>query len=143
MALDNFEIELLGKTLDDYISAYEQKDLKLIETLLSPAVQGFGTGPDEVIRNREETLRQFKRDFDQCEGVKIRMTDIQIRGQLPVAWMMAFCTFIVTIENQEFELAGRYTAVFRKENDRWLFEQIHYSLPAAEQEESQSYPRQL
>lgn len=140
MPRDASGIRGVEETIRRYIDGYAKEDIDLLESILSPTVQGFGTGPDEVIRNREETLDQIRRDLDQCESVSIRMDDMQVHGTPSVAWLMATCRFTVTVGGEAITLAGRYTAVLQKADDRWLIEQIHYSLPAAGQDAGRSYP---
>ncbi|MGC9435790.1 MAG: nuclear transport factor 2 family protein [Methanomicrobiales archaeon] len=140
MPLDASGIQGVEETIRRYIDGYAKEDIDLIKSILSPTVQGFGSGPDEVIRNREESLDQIRRDLDQCESVSIRMDDMRVHGTPPVASLMATCRFTVTAGGETVTLAGRYTAVPQKADDRWLIEQIHYSLPAAGQHEGRSYP---
>jgi len=140
MAPDTNGIQGIEETMRRYAEGYGSKDIDMIAGTLSPTVQGFGTGPDEVIRNREEALEHIRRDIDQCESVQVRMDDMRVSGTSPVAWLTAFCTFTVTAGGETSTLAGRFTAVLRKADVRWLIEQIHYSLPAAGQEGGRSYP---
>lgn len=122
MPRDASGIRGVEETIRRYIDGYAKEDIDLLESILSPTVQGFGAGPDEVIRDRGETLGRIRRDLDQCESVKM-----QVPGTLPVAWLMANCRFTVTAGGETITLAGRYTAVLQKADDRWFIEQIHYS----------------
>lgn len=140
MVLDSVEIHRIEETIHLYIKGYQQKDIDTFTSVLSPSIQGFGSGPDEVVQGREEFIRHVRRDLDQCDHVEIRMEGTRISGILPVAWVMSYCTFVVTAGDETSEFTGRFTVVLRKEDDRWLFEQIHFSLPATGQAAGQSYP---
>jgi ketosteroid isomerase-like protein len=43
------------------------------------------------------------------------------------------------VDGQDLTLTGRFTAVLEQRGDRWLLVQTHFSLPAAEQAEGQSF----
>jgi hypothetical protein len=51
------------------------------------------------------------------------------RRVMPVAWITGSCDFDGTIAGKPFHREGRMTAVLANHGGRWLFEQVHFSVP--------------
>ena len=127
--------------MQQYATAYRNKDIHALNALFSPTISGFGSGPDEVIRNHKEFSRQIARDLSQATSIALDFSDTEIAGEGPVAWVMTRCAFSFTLAGSGKQtLHGRITMVVRNTGSRWLIEQIHFSMPYGEQAEGQSFP---
>ena len=139
MALTDKQVQEIQETLSSYTSAYEKRDLKKFRDLLSPDAQGFGSGEDEQAINRNELLNSVKRDLSQADNIQVKFADLVINGDGRVAWAMGSCIFDVKMDGQSIEMGGRITLVLRNNGARWLFEQIHFSMPFSGQKSGQSF----
>jgi ketosteroid isomerase-like protein len=57
-----------------------------------------------------------------------------------VAWAAADITFNLRAGGQELALPARMTSVLEKRENQWLIVHAHFSFPAAEQAEGESFP---
>ena len=129
------------ETMQAYATAYHKKDIKALSALFSPEISGFGSGPDEVIANHNDFIRQIKRDMSQATVLSVEFSDRQIFGDDRLAWATSKSTMTFTIDGKKKQtLRGRSTMVLRNTGSRWLIEQLHFSLPYGEQSAGQSYP---
>jgi len=128
--------------LDKYAQAYKNKDLEGILKLFIDDVDlvAIGTGFDEWIQGKDELWSGLKRDMDQAESVDVKFRNMTYSASGNVAWISGHMNMEAKIDGQEIFLPGRFTAVMEKRNDEWLIAQLHYSLPASEQEEGQAWP---
>ena len=129
------------ETMQQYCTAYQKKDIKAFSALFSPEISGFGSGPDEIISNHNDFIRQIKRDMSQATIVSVEFTDRKIFGDGRVAWATSKSTITFTIDGTKKEtIRGRSTMVLRNTGNRWLIEQLHFSMPYGEQSVGQSFP---
>ena len=141
MALSEAQEKEVQAAMEAYATAYRMNDFGKLVEIFSPAVCGFGSGQDEVIRNQEDFERQIKRDFSQAKIDAMDFTETLINGEWPVAWVMTRNSISFSVPGSGRQtIDGRSTMVLRNEGGRWLFEQIHFSMPYGEQTEGQSYP---
>jgi hypothetical protein len=126
--------------LDRYAQCYTKKSLEGILSLSSPGISGFGSGPDEIVPDFTRFREQIRRDLAQADAVSVSFDVLKLDGQMPFAWISAFSTFDVRIKEERITLHGRMTALFRNTGSRWLFEQVHFSLPYEGQQRGASYP---
>jgi hypothetical protein len=140
MALTLSQTNDVLAVLDQYACAYQERNREKILSLVSAGISGFGSGPDEVVINPAQFRHQITRDLMQADSVSLSLCILKIDGQMPFAWVTAFCGFQVTVRGETMFLDGRMTALFRNTGSRWLFEQIHFSLPNEDQESGESYP---
>jgi ketosteroid isomerase-like protein len=126
--------------LDRMAAYYSRKDLDNLLSLIAPEISGFGSGPDEFIRNREEYRRHVDRDFSQSGVLAMALSDILICAEGTVAWVSCSCTITTEEGGCILALGGRMTAVLRGTGYTWIFTQIHFSLPAADQAPGKSFP---
>jgi uncharacterized protein (TIGR02246 family) len=127
--------------MDTYSTAFQENDFEGIMAIFSPEVRGFGSGADEDFIGHEALAKQFKRDMSQAAVNAVEFTETQIDGEGPVAWVMTLNAETFTVPGSETQtINGRSTMVLRNTGDRWLIEQIHFSVPSAEQSEGQSFP---
>lgn len=120
--------------------ATAKKDVDRMVALVDPEFRAFGTGPDEKAIGREEYRRHLERDFSQAETISLEFSDIHIGAEGTVAWVMADMAYHIVAGGTPQTLNGRLTAVLRGTGHAWVFAQMHYSLPAADQEAGRSYP---
>lgn len=130
----------ITEMLAAYGRAYEKKDLPGILSFFSPAICGYGSGPDEETRDYATFRAHIIRDLDQCDHVSVRFDHVTLNGEGPVAWMMAACTYDLIIHEKQQSMTGRMTGVLKKTGNRWLFELVHLSMPYTEQKAGESYP---
>jgi len=127
--------------LQQYAAAYRNRDAITLGTLFSPDICGFGSGPDEIIRNHKEFVRQIARDTSQASAINVDFSETEIAGEGPVAWVMSRCAFTFTLPGSKKQtLHGRITMILANTGSRWLIRQIHFSMPYGGQVEGQSFP---
>ncbi len=128
-------------TMERYAEAYRRKDIKTLSDLFSTDITGYGSGPDEVIGNHREFIRQIRRDVTQADLLSVTFSERKIFGDGRVAWATAKNTIVFTTDGITKEaLRGRSTMVLRNTGSRWIIEQLHFSLPYGGQTEGQSFP---
>ena len=122
--------------------AYERKDVDGALALLAPDPDGvfIGTGADEKRVGLAEARAQFERDFAQSEVVFWELGWHSVSEAGPVAWLAVDSIIRVKFNGREIGLPIRLTAVLEKRGDRWLFVQLHNSVPAADQKVGESFP---
>ena len=141
MALSKAQKEEVIATMEQYATAYREKDIRTLSAIFSPAISGFGSGPDEVIGNHADFLRQIRRDMSQATILSVEFTDRKIFGDGRVAWATSKSAIAFKAGGKEKQtLSGRSTMVLRNTGSRWVIEQLHFSLPFSGQSEGQSFP---
>lgn len=121
--------------LDTFVDLYSQKDCHGILAITAIDMMGFGTGADEIVRNREDMEKQLRRDFKEVEKVSIRMANHTIKAEGTIAWVMGDITF--TADGRESPC--RFTMVLRGTGHRWEIVQMHISRPADDQAIGKSF----
>lgn len=140
MALNRQQRDEVCGMMDRYAEMYRAKNLEGLLAICAPGICGFGSGPDEVVKNAAGMTLQAKRDFAQADSLRIRFDIQHVDGEMPVAWVMADCIFEVVVKGQPLSMTGRMTAVLRNTGSRWLFEMVHFAVPAVGQAAGESYP---
>jgi ketosteroid isomerase-like protein len=128
-------------TLRQWADAYNKRDLDRALALIAPDddVVGIDTGHDEWRVGPEEFKAQVERDFSQAEALSVAYEPLVVSEAGPVAWVAGRASVQARVDGQDLSLAGRFTAVLERRDDRWLLVQTHFSLPAAEQAEGRSF----
>ena len=139
MALSEKQENEILTLFKNYSDAYSKKDKRALKEMVSPGISGFGSGPDEIFLDRDDLMTGITRDFSQAGSVIIEFPDIWIQGEGRVAWITGLCIFVAKVENERVVMSGRLTAVVRNTGRRWIFEQLHFSVPNVEQEPGQSF----
>ncbi len=139
MTLDSARNAEVLAILDRYAEWYSKKDLEGFLSSCSGTISGFGSGPDEVVTGISSLRAQVRRDFAQADSIRIAFDLIRVDGAMPVAWVTANCTFHVVSGGSKVCMRGRVTMVLRNTGSRWLFEQVHFSMPNVSQAPGQSY----
>lgn len=130
------------RLLEEYSQAYQNKDVEGILELFvdSDDLVVIGTGDDEWVNGINELKSGFERDMDQADTINVKFRDISISSSSNVAWLSSHMNMEATVEGQEIYLPGRLTAVVLEKNGKWLFANLHYSLPSDLQEEGKAWP---
>lgn len=129
------------ETMENYGTAYQKKDIKAFPAIFSPDVSGFGSGPDEIISDHKDVIRQIKRDVSQATILSFVFSDRKIFGDGRIAWATSKNTITFTLDGTKKQtLRGRLTMVLRNTGSRWVIEQLHFSMPYGGQSEGQSFP---
>ncbi|MDO9550806.1 MAG: nuclear transport factor 2 family protein [Methanoregula sp.] len=140
MTLTEVQKAEVQETLGRYSAAYQSKDLKALLALLSPDINGFGAGQDEIFKNRKEYAPLLKRDLMQATSISLAFTDLNISGNGPVAWVMSGCNCTFAAEgNDKQTMRVRMTLGLRNTGSRWLIEQLHLSVPNTGQAPGQAF----
>lgn len=141
MSLTDAQKAEVTATMQEYATAYRNKDIKGLMEVFSPEISGFGSGPDEVIRNHDAFIRQITRDVSQATVNAVEFSETNVFGEGRIAWVMTRSAITFTVAGAKKQtLYGRSTMVLRDTGRRWRIEQIHFSLPYGGQSEGQSFP---
>jgi ketosteroid isomerase-like protein len=132
----------LMATLEQFKQAYEQRDMEHLLALFAPDpdVVTIGTGADEKRVGLAEIQMQAERDWAQSEATSLEWGWSSVSAAGSVAWLAADAVVSVKVGGQEMHLPLRVTAVLEHRGDRWLWVQMHASIPAPEQTEGESFP---
>jgi uncharacterized protein (TIGR02246 family) len=130
------------EVLESFADNYAKRDLKGVLALFAPDadVVMYGTGADEKRVGLAEIRRQVERDWSQSDTTSMTFGWTSISAAGSVAWLAADITFEANVGGQEITLEGRLTIVLENRSGKWLIVQGHFSLPAAEQVEGESFP---
>lgn len=140
MALDEQQTEEVLEMLERYARHYSDNNAKKIFSLASKGISGFGSGADEVIEDYSGFKESIVRDLAQSEKVDVTFYVFKVDGQMPFAWVTSFCVFDAVVNGEALSMEGRMTALLRNTGSRWLFEQLHFSMPFGGQETGESFP---
>lgn len=130
------------RLLEEYSQAYQNKDVEGILELFidSDDLVVIGTGDDEWVNGINELKSGFERDMGQADNINVKFRDISISSSSNVAWLSSHMNMEATVKGQEIYIPGRLTAVVLEKNGKWLFANLHYSLPSDLQEEGKAWP---
>ncbi len=128
--------------LDQFAEGYAKRDIDLLRSALAPDpdVVMYGTGADEKRVGVAEIELQAQRDWSQTDTSEVRYGWMSISAAGNVAWAVADASFELTAGGEAMSLPARVTFVLEQRGGRWLIVQSHFSLPAAGQEEGESFP---
>jgi ketosteroid isomerase-like protein len=108
--------------------------------LFSPDISGYGAGPDEVFRNRQEYAPLVQRDLAQATSISLEFPDLKISGNGQTTWVTGGCSCTFAAGGAKKQVMKvRTTLVLGNTGNRWLIEQIHLSVPNAGQAPGQSF----
>lgn len=124
------------------VEGYAKRDWNILESLFAsdPDIVMYGTGKDEKRIGTSEIKVQVERDWAQSESTALSFEWTSVSAAGNVAWVATDATFRIKEGGQEIVLPARMTAVFEKRDGKWLIVQSHFSLPATEQTEGESFP---
>lgn len=141
MRLDTKKENEVAAALEYFTDAYARRDL---QNLLNCFAQDadlvlFGTGADEKRVGPAEVRAQVERDWSQTDTAAVKFKWTSISGKDNVAWAAADGSFTLSANGDEMNFPVRITFVLENREGRWFVVQSHFSVPAAGQEEGQSF----
>ncbi len=139
MALTAVQKAGVRETIGRYCAAYRRKDLRALLALFSPDISGYGAGADEIFRSRKEYAPLVRRDLDQASSVSLEFPDLTIAGDNRTALVTGGCNCTFVAGGNKQVMKVRMTMVLENTGSRWLFTQIHMSVPNAGQAPGQAF----
>jgi ketosteroid isomerase-like protein len=130
------------KVVNQLVEAYARRDIDALLALVVPDsdLVLLGTGADERRVGPAEFKFQAERDWSQSEALTFELGWNSLSAAGPVAWLSAEATGRARAGGQEMSFPVRLSAVLEQRNDKWLFVQMHMSVPAGGQSEGESIP---
>jgi hypothetical protein len=131
--------------LKEFCRLWCERDLETILSFLSASRKTvmYGTGKDEKLIGREAIRQQCLRDWAQSDSASIEFKWMTSEGTDTLAWTASDILMKASVKGQPIQFEGRLTTLWENERGSWQLVQWHISLPAAEQEQGQSFPRFL
>ena len=129
------------RLLDELADAYSNQDHGRALGLFTDDITFVGTGQDELRFGRGEVSEQIRRDLTQADSLMVRVTDVHV-AETPVpdhVWFYAHVGLQGTVDGALATLPMRMTGVACTAEGAWRFQQVHFSLPAADQSEGESF----
>ncbi len=129
--------------LKDFCRLWCERDLESLLSFLSKSRETvmYGTGKDEKRIGREAIRQQCLRDWAQSDSTGIEFQWTASEGKDTLAWTASDILITASMKGQSTQSDGRLTSLWENENGSWQLVQWHFSLPAAGQEQGQSFPR--
>jgi ketosteroid isomerase-like protein len=130
-------------TLKAMFEAYAKRDLNGVLSFWAPDPDAviIGSGGDEKCEGINQFVRNLRRDWEQSDSVTIEPKDVAVSMAGSVAWFVTDIIFHGKIGVDNFAYPCRLTGVLEKRDGNWLFMQLHFSVPSAQQEHGQSWPK--
>ncbi|MDO9549931.1 MAG: nuclear transport factor 2 family protein [Methanoregula sp.] len=131
MALNEKMTQEVLAVMDQYVQYYNEKNEGKVLALFSKTISGFGTGKDEIAENLAQFKERIQVDLDPANAIHLSVKILTTGGVMPAAWITGLCNMDGRIGGKSIRMEGRVTAVLVNSGGRWLFEQVHFSLPDA------------
>ena len=130
-------------TLRKLFEGYESRDMDSVLSCHAPDpdLVAIGTGVDEKSLGLNEVRVHLERDLAQSEAVSIELGWSRVSAAGSVAWVAGDAIIHAKVSGQEISFPGRFTAVLEQRKGRWFIMQRHFSMPASEQAEGESFPK--
>jgi diguanylate cyclase (GGDEF)-like protein len=128
--------------LERYLAAEARRDLDAMIAMLSPGVCGFGTGPDEVVRDAGELRDKLTRQLAELTAPMETQTEILRTVELgdDACAIMAVITIRIALPAGEETMVVRLSFVMHRQPDGWRVAHLHASMPWTMQREGESFP---
>jgi len=128
----------IKSVLNQYNKAFETEDMDLLSNIVAHDndMVCFGTDAAERWVGWESLKESLQKQFDACENTKISVKDqvIKMSQSADVAWYSYIMDAQTEIQGDQVNLEGiRFTGVLEKRDDKWMFVQIHTSVPVTGQ----------
>lgn len=134
----------LQAAFEIFLSAhFTRRDKAVVDSLLDPAVTGFGTSRTESTFGDLTLHELFARDLANApEPVRYQIKNLAIRPLAPDCGLVVAEMDVATIiARQALTLRDlRMTLAFCNREDGWRIVHMHISLPTTEHGEDESYP---
>ncbi|OPY82307.1 MAG: SnoaL-like domain protein [Syntrophorhabdus sp. PtaU1.Bin153] len=124
--------------LRTFVRAYRDRDLKAMLELFAPDpdVVFYGNGEDEKSIGLSGIKEQAEHDWSQSAAVSLEIRWVSVSMAGPVAWLAADLEILAEGGGVEMSLPARLTAVLERRGEKWVFMQLHVSLPTREESEN-------
>jgi ketosteroid isomerase-like protein len=122
--------------LDDYMKAYEKKDLAGVMAMVAPDdnVVFVDPGPKGRYVGPEQIKKSYEQDFAQFKSLATKYTWTSIDGKGDLAWFVTELTSEVDLGDEKFSLPARWSGLLEKRQGKWLLIQSHYAVVEPEPE---------
>lgn len=137
----NVDLEIekaqVKSVIDQYTQVLETEDIDLLSKLTAHDADmiNFGTAASERLVGWEELKKLMQTQFETTETTKLSVKDqvIKVHESGKVAWFSEVIDWEIVVQDQEIKLEGlRVTGVLEKQDDNWVYIQLHYSIPAGD-----------
>jgi ketosteroid isomerase-like protein len=131
MKADELTQTEVTQTLKGMFAAYKKRDLKGVLSFWAPDpdIVFIGSGSNEKSVGRTQFSASLKRDFSRADITGIDFKNFAVSSSGLVAWFSAEMTFRGIADSKEFGLPGRLTGVMENREGKWLWVQMHHSVP--------------
>lgn len=128
--------------LNKVAEGYSRRNMDILKACFAqdPDVVMYGTGADERRIGLAEIQAQAERDWSQSDSASMKYTWTSVSASGPLAWVAADAIFDAKVDGQAISLPVRITCVMEKRGANWLIVQAHFSFPAMDQAEGESFP---
>lgn len=128
------ETEQVKIVLEKLITASEAEDIEMVGEIYSrnPDMVCIGTAEGERIVGWEKLKEIHVQQFGETDPVGAEVSEqmIKVHGSGQVAWFSEVIDWTLKAGEEEINFNGlRATGVLEKQNGKWVFVQIHYSVP--------------
>ncbi|HNX17203.1 MAG TPA: nuclear transport factor 2 family protein [Methanoregula sp.] len=130
MTLNEAQTREVNDVMDQYVRYYNEKNEGNLQKLFSNEISGFGTAKNEIVGNFAQLKKLLRADLDPANDIRLNVKILTTGGVMPVAWITGLCNLDGRIGEKNINMEGRVTAVLVNQGGRWLFTQVHFSVPA-------------
>ena len=138
------EKEAILATLDDYASAYCEKDINALMGVFADGdeISLIGTGSDELCGGREAIKKVFLRNFEEATAQQFEWhwSHIIVSGDYAVVAITL--TIHLIYQGEDLKVPVRWTVALKKDQGRWRWLHRHASSAATSQGEGAAYPKE-
>jgi len=149
MGVENLKVDAkteseIKQVLQKWADTYRNRDIEGAMSLYVPEadVVMVGSGADEIRFGAEAIKAQYERDWAQSEAGSFKLKSPMISKVGSVALVFTEATVTARIGGRDTDFPMRVTGALENRGGKWLFSQIHASMPAGGQAEGQSFPEE-
>ena len=135
------EKEAIIKVLHELEQGYKLGSVnRLTSAFYKEDVSLIGTAVGEVRLGIEEVRYQFQRDIEQTSFRDLSFSEFQFFFHGNISYSVSDVNFIgETVGGENFVMKVRYSAMLEKKDGKWLFRQVHSSVPDYDASEGNSF----
>lgn len=130
MRADEATKTAVNDLLERFADAYESKNVDSLMSLFKPDPNMLNLGPEKEEMNvgAAQLKESMGNVFKEAESINLKYGWTSIKANGDVAWVASHVTYTIKkVGKLEVSESARFTAVFEKEKDNWLFVQHHLS----------------
>ncbi len=119
------------KVLEKMAEVFAEKNILKYMSLYSfnSNIVIIGAMPGEKWTDIEEYRKSVTKNWEHAPGMKVKYTDTIVNYSGNTAWVATDIVFVSQLEDKLMNIHGRFTAVLKKEDEKWKFTQTHFSMP--------------